>query len=239
VSALMRSDPNPFVRMEAARTTERVELFATDLFKALEDPDVRVREAAAQKLARHPHVQTIAALSTRLQRDAWPLVRVAAAESLARQPANANADAVLTAALNDASWLVKVAAAESVATRRLSTAGEPLLDLFSNKKERHEVRIAAARALGDVCYDRALDPLTDAARSLKSPGADPRDRAVASSALDALAKLHPNDLASRLEPLLNGKSTPAGTRQAAKDALAAQPHCSVPAALTTARVDDR
>lgn len=239
LSGLMRSDPNPFVRMEAVRTVEHLGLFAADLFNALEDPDVRVRQAAAQSLAGHKHVQTIAALSKRLKSDEWPIVRVAAAESLAPQPANSQADEALVAALDDDSWLVKVAAAESSATRKLTTAGEPLLDLFSNKKERYEVRIAAARALGDVCYDRALDALTDSARSLKAPGADPRDRAVASSALDALAKLHPNDLAARLEPLLNGKSTPAGTRQAAKDALAAEPHCRAPAALTTAWLDGR
>ncbi len=239
LSALIRSDPNPFVRMEAARMAEHLDLFAADLFVALEDPDVRVRQAAAQNLAGHKHVQTILALGKRLQQDFWPIVRVAAAEALAPQPANAEADKALVSALADESWLVKVAAAESVATRKVSIAGEPLLDLFSDKKERFEVRIAAARALGDVCHDRALNALTDAARTLKSPSPDARDRAVASSALDALAKLHPSDLASRLEPLLNGKNTPAGTKQAAQTALAAEPHCRVPAALTTASVDGR
>lgn len=239
LSTLMRSDPNPFVRMEAVRTAEHLELFAADLIRALEDSDVRVRQAAAQNLAKHKQVPTIIALIKRVEKDEWPIVRVAAVEALALQPANAQADETLIRALTDDSWLVKVAAAESAASRKLTTAGEALLDLFSNKKERYEVRLAAARALGDVCYDRAIDALTDSAKTLRAPGSDPSDRAVAAGALDALAKLHPRDLASRLEPLLEGKSTPAGTRQAAKEALAAEPHCRAPAALTTASLDGR
>ena len=231
---LMRTDPNPLVRTEAVRTAKHVALYASDLIAALDDTDVRVRQAAAETLSAHKHDQSIAALGRRLKIDEWPIVRVAAAESLAPQPASEKADRDLVAALEDESWLVKVAAAESIGTRKVSAAGEPLLDLFSDKKGRFEVRIAAVRALGDICYDRALDKLTDAARSLKAPSPDPRDRALASSALDALAKIHPNDLAARLEPLLGSKNTPSGTRRAARAALESQSRCRMPAGLRTA-----
>jgi HEAT repeat protein len=239
LSGIMKTDPSPLVRVEAVRTATHLGLFAADLMRAIEDPDVRVRQAAAQNLAGHKHAETILALSKRLKQDDWPIVRVAAAESLSAQPADTGADKALILALADDSSMVKVAAADAVATRKVAIAGEPLLDLFSDKKERFEVRIAAARALGEICYDRALDKLTNAAKTLRSPSPDARDRAVASSALDALAKLHPSDLAARLEPLLGGRDTPAGTRQAARAALAAEPHCRVPAALTTASVGGR
>lgn len=239
LASMLRSDPSAPLRAEAARTAVHLELFSSELYHALEDSDVRVRQSAAQSLAGYKKPKTSLALTKRLEGDEWPMVRVAAAESLAPQPADPQIDSSLIKALDDDSWLVKAAAADAVGVRRASVAGEPLLDLFTDKDERFEVRIAAARALGDICYDRAIDKLTDSAKRLRSPSPDPRDRAIASSALEALAKLHPSDLASRLEPLLAGKDTPVGTKQAAREALAAQPRCGVPAALTTASASAR
>jgi HEAT repeat protein len=239
LATLTGSDPSPVIRAESVRAVVYRDLFAAELYRALEDREVRVRQAAAQNLGEHKKNQTIVALGKRLKQDDWPIVRVAAAESLATQPADPEADKILTSALGDDSWLVKVAAADSVGARKAIGAGAALLDLFSDRKERFEVRIAAARALGDVCYDQAVDPLTDAAKTLRQAAPDARDRAVASSALDALSKLHPPDLASRLEPLLSGKDSPAGTKQAARAALAAEPHCRVPSALATASTGGR
>jgi hypothetical protein len=239
LTTLMRTDKSEYVRAEAVRSVVSLNRFSNELLGALNDTDVRVRQSAAESLSGYKKHEAVLALGQRLQADEWPIVRVAAAEALAGQAADADADRALIAALADKSWMVKAAAAESIGTRKLTSAGEQLLDLFTDKKERFEVRMAAARAIGEVCFDRAVDQLTDAVKSLRSPGADPQDRAVASSALDALARLHPSDLASRLEPLLNGKETPAGTRNAARSALTFESHCHVPPALTTARADGR
>lgn len=237
LAKVMRTDPSAPLRAEAVRAVVHFDQFSAELFQALDDKDVRVRQSAAQSLSGYKKGQTVTALGKRLKQDEWPLVRVAAAESLGPQPPDPQADGALVDALGDESWLVKTAAADAIGVRKVTVAGERLVDLFADKDERFEVRIAAARALGDICYDRALDKLTDAAKRLRAPSPDARDRAVASSALDALAKLHPNDLASRLESLLSGKDTPLGTKQAARSALAAEPHCRVPAALATARAD--
>lgn len=234
LAAIMRTDPSGPLRTEAVHAAVHLDRFANELIAALEDPDVRVRQAAAQTLSGYKQPVTISALGKRLKNDTWPIVRVAAAESLSAQPKDAAADQALVDALDDDSWLVKSAAADSIGARRTTAAGEPLLDLLSDKKERFEVRAAAARALGDICYDRAVDKLTDAAQKLRSATPDPPERAVAVSALDALAKLHPRDLASRLQPLLGGKDTPLGTKQAAQAALAAKPRCIAPAPMATA-----
>ncbi|HEY5957239.1 MAG TPA: HEAT repeat domain-containing protein, partial [Polyangiaceae bacterium] len=239
LSTLMRNDKSEFVRTEAVRSVVDLNRFASDLLRALDDSDVRVRQSAAQSLSAYKKHEAVLALGQRLRTDDWPIVRVAAAEALAAQSVDPEADKALLAALGDSSWLVKAAAAESVGTRKLTSAGEPLLDLFTDKKERFEVRIAAARAIGDICFDRALDQLTESVATLRHPAPDPQARAIASTALDAMAKLHPSDLASRLEPLLSGKDTPAGTRNAARAALATPPHCQVPPALTTASADGR
>ncbi|HMA93484.1 MAG TPA: HEAT repeat domain-containing protein, partial [Polyangiaceae bacterium] len=234
LALIMRTDPSGPLRTEAVRAAVQIDRFANELIAALEDSDVRVRQAAAQTLSGYKKAPAIPALRKRLKDDTWPLVRVAAAESLAVQPRDSATDQALVDALEDESWLVKSAAADAVGARRTTTAGEPLLDLLSDKKERFEVRVAAARALGDICYDRALDKLTDAAQMLRSSVPDPPERAVAVSALDALAKLHPRDLAARLKPLLGGKDTPLGTKQAAQAALAAPPRCTAPAPMATA-----
>lgn len=239
LSALMRSDPSAPLRAEAVRATVHLDRFATDVYAALEDPEVRVRQAAAQTLANYKKAETVTLLGKRLKGDSWPLVRVAAAESLASQSPSDSADRALIGALDDDSWQVKSAAAEAIGARRAVIAGEPLLDRFTDRKERYEVRVAAARALGDICYDRALDDLTDAAKKLRSPSPDPQDRAVAAGALGALARLHPRDLASRLEPLLGGKDTPMGTKEAARAALSTEPHCQMTSALKTASAGER
>lgn len=234
LSHLMRSDPSAHLRTEAVRATVHRDLFAAPLYSALQDPDVRVRQAAAQSLAGYKKPETVSALGKRLKHDTWPLVRVAAAESLAAQSGGDGADRALVEALEDPSWQVKAAAAEAIGARKASLAGEPLLELFNDRKERYEVRVSAARALGEICYEGALDDLTDAAKKLRSPSPDPQDRAVAASALGALARLRPRDLASRLAPLLSGKDTPMGTKEAAKAALATEPHCHMTSALKTA-----
>jgi len=80
------------------------------------------------------------------------------------------------------------------------------------------VRLAAARALGALCYEPALRSLTEHARTLADPMASMDSRGLGYAALGALRDLAPSDLASRLHPLLD-KNAPAGARAAANAAL--------------------
>jgi HEAT repeat protein len=239
LSTLMRQDPSPFVRLEAVRSVEQYEHFAPDLLAAVADSEMRVRQAATQVLANYRHPSTDAAIRTRLKEDSWPEVRAQAAESLAAHSSSIETDRALIEALGDDAWLVRVAVADALGSRQSLASGEALLERLDDSKERVEVRVAAANSLGQICYEPAIDTLTDQVKKLKSAGMDLRDRAISASALSALGQIHPTDLAKRLEPLLSGKDVPKEIRQAAQAAMTNETPCRQKNAIVTAKAQTK
>ena len=235
ISTILHQDPNPFVRVEAIRSIEQLERFSEDLLKLTADSSMRVRQAATELLAKDRHPNANQVIRTRLTKDSWPEVRAQAAESLASQPANPEADNALIDALGDDSWLVRVKVAETLGVRQSITGGEALTEHFEDSKERIEVRVAAANSLGDLCYEPSVNALTKQAQKLKSPGMDLRDRALSATALGALGRIRPKDLAKRLEPLLSGKDVPKEIRKAAESALHSESTCGNADSAVTAK----
>jgi HEAT repeat protein len=235
ISTILHQDPSPFVRVEAIRSIEQLERFSADLLALTTDSSMRVRQAATELLANDKHPNANAVIRTRLTKDSWPEVRAQAAESLASQPANPDADNALIDALDDDSWLVRVKVAETLGVRQSITAGEALTEHFEDNKERIEVRVAAANSLGDLCYEPSVNALTKQAQKLKSPGMDLRDRALSATALGALGRIRPKDLAKRLEPLVSGKDVPKEIRKAAESALRSESSCGNTHSAVTAK----
>src|SRR5262249_34263200 len=95
----LRRDPDAHVRLRAAEVAGRVPSLAGDLIAAVDDQDVRVREAALGALAEaaassHGGQPPAAAqpVARRLASDPWTFVRVGAARSLAALPAARGTD---------------------------------------------------------------------------------------------------------------------------------------------------
>jgi hypothetical protein len=86
------------------------------------------------------------------------------------------------------------------------------------------VRAASAKALGVLCDTDSTDRLTELARAVASPVADEEAQELGLAALAGLAALQPQDLKTRLGPLLD-KSAPPHVKAAAAQALAARRMC--------------
>ncbi len=225
LTSTIRRDSSPFVRAQAAASVQNVTSFREPLLGALVDREVRVRESAASVLATPSGSFAQAPLASMLADDDWPIARAAAARSLgAFTPSVAIRDALLEA-LDDDSALVRQSSVEALVRHSPQEVGPELVDLLEDDKEALGVRVAAARALGQLCYAPAADALTDLARHLSSPALELTERALGGRALAALAQLHPTDLPDRLKPLLSGEQVPTPARQAARAALAVRRHC--------------
>jgi hypothetical protein len=104
---------------------------------------------------------------------------------------------------------------------------ESVVERLDDDEERPEVRVAAARALGALCHEPALDALTRHARKLGDPYASGEERGLAYASLGALRELAPADLKARISPLLS-RNAPRGARAAADAALNERtPRCRV------------
>lgn len=219
-------DPNPHIRAEAARSTRQPALFSAELLHALSDSEVRVREAAVNALGQPGGDFAAATLGERLDSDPWPLVREAAATTLGTFRSNPELDARLVKALSDESLPVRVRAVEALVKRKASATAAVLLEHFEDSDEALEVRIAAARALGLLCYAPAGDALAKQARRLTDAGLESLDRALAGASMASLGRIHPADLPKLLQPLVQGEGTPAPVRAAAKALLAGSGACA-------------
>lgn len=197
---------------------------ASALLRALTDPSVRVRHAAATGLrdeaGRTPVAQ---ALLERLEGDPWPMVRAVAADALARAAQSqlnnhAAVAAALARALRDDSWLVRRAGAQAAARLPPPWLSGPLLSRLEDAAEDPSVRAAAAMALVRRCDHAALGSLTRLSRGLRDPRARRETLELGRVALDALARLAPRDLSVRLQPLLDSRQP--AVRRVALRALA-------------------
>jgi HEAT repeat protein len=201
-------------------------LFKAELLKALEDPEVRVREAAAEALNSRAADFARVALFERLRKDEWPLVRSAAADALGTLAPDANTDLQLAEALNDATPLVRSHAIDALGHRQAFAQGGKILDRYRSRDEDLNVRLSAARALGWLCYGDAVSALSDRARTLKDPMLDAEQRSLAGVSLAALSRIHPNNLRDLLAPLLAEKVVAPSVRRMAETALQSTERCS-------------
>jgi len=212
----LASDPDPRFRARALGVLKDPGRFASEVSAALNDSDMRVREAAIRASNGIP--STVPALSNLLAKDEWPLVRIAAADALAAAKATPAAATALSQAIDDQSPHVRahviIALGEHHATSEVGKIRERLL----NEEEFPMVRAAAAQALASLCDTSSLDALTRYAQKLIDPMASTQDHMVGSAALIALGEMHPADLAKRLEPL-RAKGAPPQARQAADAVL--------------------
>jgi HEAT repeat protein len=224
LSSALTADPSPEVRAQAARVVRAPEQFRKELMRALEDREVRVREAAARALAKPSGAFAAEALRKRLEEDRWPIVRGASALALAEYGADASSDRALVSALEDEAWLVRRDVALALGRRKVRSATEGLTARLDDDQERFEVRVAAAKALGESCDAAAADMLAKHALRLQDPLATNEARAIGLAALGSLANLGTPDLRQRLAPLLS-KNAPRGSRDAAEGALRARSGC--------------
>jgi HEAT repeat protein len=215
---LIVADPDPRVRAAAAHAVRDPKGFQSSLVRILGDDSFRVRLAATQALAGAPNGAATTALLARLDADPWPAVRAQAATALAGAVPSTATDERLAKALGDDAWLVRRYVLESLGTRGARAHSEAVLERLEDDEEWPAVRRAAARALGELCYQQALGTLTQHAKKLGDPFASPEERSVAFAALGSLRDLAPKDLSSRLSSLL-GKDAPRGARAAARAAV--------------------
>jgi HEAT repeat protein len=228
------ADPSPNIRAQAARSLSDVNVFRAELLRAVEDANVRVREAAVQKLGERAAGYAGAPLARRLDADPWPLVRAASAEALGKLAPDAALDEALADALADASPHVRAPAAKALGSRRAVRYAPKLRDVLEDDEQTAEVRSAAASALGELCDREALALLTEHARKLADPMLSEEGRMISPAALRALTRIHPPDLANRLQPLL-APTAPPLSQSAARAALAAPGACGQRAGRAAAR----
>ncbi len=211
--AALSSDPDPRFRAQALASLKNPAEFPTQVSAALNDPDLRVREAAVRAGAALPNARP--ALEQRLAKDPWPLVRMAAADALA---ATSGSDAALGAAIEDESPHVRAHVLIALGAQRSKANLETIRARVSDEDEYPMVRSAAVAALASLCDTQSLSELTSYARKLADPMADPGDHMIGASALLALGELRPADLRARLAPLL-AKGAPSQAKQAADAVL--------------------
>ncbi|MDF3067435.1 MAG: repeat protein [Polyangiaceae bacterium] len=211
----LAGDPSPHVRAAALALVREPKRFQGELLKALEDRDVRVREAAVQALGGPDAVFAGKALSLRLEQDEWPLVRAAAADALAKHPASPVLDEPLTSALEDDSSLVRARSVRALGERRVTSAAGRIRDRLEDAEEWPEVRAEAARSLGVLCDGESADILAAFAKKLTDPMASPHAQLIGNASVQALGRLAQPSLAQQLAPLTDKKAPPQARRAAA------------------------
>jgi HEAT repeat protein len=226
LARVIMSDQSPFVRMQAAGSVKLPGLFRAELLKALQDSEVRVREAAVQALSSRAADFARAALVERMHNDEWPIVRSAAADALAAQPPDGEADTQLAKTLSDSSPLVRSHAIDALGHRQAYGQASKILDHFQKRDEHLSVRMSAARALGWLCNANSISALSEQARTLTDPMLDAEQRALAGVSLAALSRIHPSNLRDLLAPLLADKGVAPSVKRIAQTALDSKEHCA-------------
>jgi HEAT repeat protein len=216
----LTADTDGRIRSAAAHAVVDARSVQNELVRALRDPEMRVRAEAAHALEGAPDGPATAALLERLDDDDWPLVRAAAATALGGAAANARTDKALVSALEDDAALVRRETLGALGHRRVRGYTEVVIERLEDEKERFDVRVAAARALGKICDAAALDPLTKELKALADPYGSLEARGIAVAALASLRDLGPKDFKERIAPLY-AKDAPRVARAAAEAALSA------------------
>ena len=210
------SEPDPRFRAQALAVLENPADFAAQVQGALNDSDVRVRQAAVRASASLPGAVPV--LTQRLQSDPWPLVRMAAADALADAKASPSAEPALARAIGDESPHVRAHVLIALGAHHARAELPKIRERLTDEEEYPLVRAAAAQAAGALCDAGSVSTLTGYAQKLADPMATAQEHMVGAAALLALGDLRPVDLEQRLQPLL-AKGAPAQSRQAAEAVL--------------------
>ena len=216
-------DPEPMVRARALEVARGLPSLEPAVMFALEDPNVRVRAAAAACLQQRPAAASY--LVRRLMIDEWPMLRASAAKALAAGGGGAEADEALARASMDPSHGVRGAALLALGERGAKAFAQQVRDRAEDPEEPVSIRLLAVRALGRMCDNGAADTLTIYARRAGDPQSPEAASGLGRVAILALGRLHPADLRQRLEPLLTGTQVPAQVRLAAEAAIAETDVC--------------
>ena len=220
----MTNDESPFVRKQAASSVKMPDMYRVELLSALQDREVRVREAAAQALTTRAGAFARDALFERLKGDDWPLVRLAAADALSAQAPDNEIDLQLAKAIEDSAPMVRSHAIDALGHRQAFAQAPKILERYESRTEPTKVRMSAARALGWLCHQQAIAALKDRAITLRDPALDAEQRSLAGVSLAALSRIHPHNLQDLLTPLLNKDVNPS-VRRAAQAAINATERC--------------
>jgi HEAT repeat protein len=221
--AWLGHDDEPVVRVHAAELAGASAKTQAGLDAASRDPEPRVREAALRTVGTSRVRGAEAGAILALERDPWTFVRAEAAGALAALPASQASDEALARALGDRVPRVRAAAIGALAGHTAVAYAGLIRARLDDAKEDVDVRVAAAHAAGTLCDARALDSLSrDAVSGASSP--DPNEVALGLAATDALAAIHPADLANRLKAI-HGKGARPDAQRAADAALAARGTC--------------
>lgn len=216
-------DRDGYVRAHAAEASAGIASATPRLVASLGDPEPRVREASLGALGvsgAAPERETIGLLAS----DEWTFVRVAAASALGTtRAATATTQRALEGALTDKSILVRQASLSALGARRATSSAPAISALARDAETPMDLRVSATRTLGMICAPSELEYLTRAANRALSP-IDEADLRVGVAAIDALGRIHPNDLGSRLAKLREKNVRPP-LRHAAERAMAETDVC--------------
>jgi hypothetical protein len=193
-------DTDGSVRAHAAEASAGIVAAKPKLVVRLSDPEPRVREAALMALASSgaaPPLETTSCLA----HDEWTFVRVAAASALGSTLAvSPTIDKALEAALFDSAVLVKQASLSALGARHATGSAGAISAVAKDSAAPLDLRVTATRTLGAVCAVGELEFLTRAAQRALSP-IDEADLRMGVAAIDALGRIHPEDLGARLAKL--------------------------------------
>lgn len=224
-------DKEPAIRTEAARVLRATTDSNAALIGAINDPHVRVREAAVVNVGDQALGAARDALHARLTDDPWPLVRNAAVRALGQLPVNAETAHLLgEVALDDESPLVRRPAVHVLGVHDAKSELLVVRKVFTRDNDT-DVRAAAATSLGLMCDASMLPELTSSALKFGRLDASEADRVVAKASLSALGRLNPPDLRQRLASLL-ADGVPQIAQAAARAALAHPEPCGARHAAT-------
>jgi len=105
--------------------------------------------------------------------------------------------------------VVRAAALRSLGQRGAQAFLPAIRELFGDHEQSGAVREAAVRALAQLCDRGSLEALTQSAQQLLGERRSPDEALVSTASVAALGRLHPADLAQRLEPLARVPGQPA------------------------------
>jgi hypothetical protein len=223
----LRRDPDPHLRARAATAAGQVKSLWPDVAIAVDDPDVRVREAAINAFgdtAGAPLPTGLeAALTRRLTGDEWTILRAAAAHTIGALPPSPALDAALASKITDIYPEVRGRVIDALGARK-ATLHAPLLRARAMVVEESlDLRARSVLALAEMCDKGSVDLFTKLAENAVKPK-DERDRRLGAAAVAALSVVHPDDLERRLAPLLAKDAQP-GLNEMAKAAIASERGC--------------
>jgi len=222
-ASLMGHDAAWPVRARAAELALHIPGAQQELIERLRDPEPRPREAALRTIAEERLSAAAVAVGALLARDPWTFVRVSAATALGAMPQSPDIDASLATALEDPLPAVRGAAVDALGVHRASSYAGRVRKLL-DQDNAADVRLASVRTLAQMCDANALDTFTELAAKAASPTGESDSLTLGLAAIDALGKIHPRDLARRLERVMS-KDARSQARAAAAQAMAAPGIC--------------